>query len=305
MLILEVGLGGRLDATNVVQKPAVCVISSISMDHMHFLGDTLEKIAFEKAGIMKRAVDCVVARQDDAVAGVIRAQARKLRVPLFEAGQQFDAFAQHGRLLYQEEDALTDLPLPALLGRHQIGNAGVAIAAAHRLRHLLPIPDDAIARGLSQVKWPGRMQRFTSGRLASLLGPGCELWLDGGHNPGAAAMIASTLADLEERSPKPLTLIVGMLQQKDAAGFFRPFRGIAQQVYTIPIPGDPNACDAGLLAHEARSEGLHAEPADSVEDAIVRSQVPNHNPTRLVICGSLHLAGHVLAAEEGLTPHLN
>jgi dihydrofolate synthase/folylpolyglutamate synthase len=304
-LVLEVGLGGRLDATNVVARPAVTVITALSMDHMHFLGDTLEKIAAEKAGILKRGVPCVVARQDERAMAVIREEARRSGAPLLVAGEHFDAFEQNRRLIVQEEEALHDLPLPSLIGAHQVANAGLAVVAAHLLRKHVPIGDEAIARGLTEARWPARMQRLSNGPLGRGLPAGTELWLDGAHNPGGAQAIASTLADLEERAPKPLYLITGVLKQKDAAGFFAPFRGLACHVVTVPIPGDPNALDPAQVAAAARSAGLTAEPARSVAEAIARVEAHAEGPARILICGSLHLAGHVLALEEGLEAQRN
>ena len=305
-LILEVGLGGRLDATNVVEKPLLTLITSISMDHTQYLGDTIEKIAAEKAGILKRGVPCVVAKQEDAVLDVIRSAAHKARASLVIAGEDYLAFEQHGRLVVQEDEALFDLPLPALLGRHQIGNAGQAVVAAHRLKPALALPEEAIERGLLSVRWPARMQRLSSPRLLALLAPGSELWLDGGHNPGGGEAIAATMADLEERVARPLYLVSGMMKQKDAVGYYRPFRGLARAVVTVPIPQEPNAAAADALALEVRSAGLEAEPASGIEAALGRvTSLSGGAPVRVLVCGSLYLAGHVLALQDGVRPQMN
>jgi dihydrofolate synthase/folylpolyglutamate synthase len=295
-LLLEVGLGGRLDTTNVVKKPALTVITPISMDHADKLGDTVEKIATEKAGILKRGVACVVARQTPEVEDVLDAEARRRGATLIRWGEHFEAFAQRGRLVFQREDRLLDLPLPSLIGPHQIVNGGTAVAAALELG----IDERAIAAGLSTARWPARMQRLGSGALTRDIRPDCELWLDGGHNPAAGEALARTLADLEERSPRPLVLIVGMMGQKDAKGFLQPFAGLARYVITVPVPGahlPPQLPDA--LAAVARDVGLDATAADDVAAALAIAQSVDDGPLRILICGSLYLAGHVLALQDG------
>lgn len=304
-VLLEVGLGGRLDTTNVVPCPEVAVITSIAMDHAERLGPTLAHIAAEKAGILKRGGTAVIARQPDAVEQVIEAKAAELQVRLIRAGQEFDAFRQNGRLVFQCEDRLLDLPLPALIGRHQIENAGVAIAAALEAKSL-GIGEAAMATGLQSVRWPARMQRLTAGPLADLLRTDAELWLDGGHNPACGMALSETLADMEERSPRPLWLVVGMMGLKDAAGFLAPFRGLAERVITVPIPGAHEApMTPERLAVIARETGHTAEPAASVADALGRIRVLTKEPVRVLICGSLYLAGHVLARQEGTSVQTN
>jgi dihydrofolate synthase / folylpolyglutamate synthase len=304
-VLLEVGLGGRLDTTNVVARPAACVITPVSMDHMDRLGATLDRIAAEKAGILKAGVVAIVGRQAEAAEQVIEMRAAAIGAPLVRAGREFDAYRQGGRLVFQREDRLLDLPLPALIGRHQIGNAGVAVATAIETR-ALGIGEAAIARGLAEVRWPARMQRLTSGPLPDLLGPGAELWLDGGHNPAAGLVLAEAFADLEERSPRPLWPIVGMMGQKDAGGFLAPFRGLAERVSTVGVPGahEP-ALAAEQLASIARDVGHTAEPAESVEAALKRVRTLTRGPVRVLICGSLYLAGHVLALQEGVAIQSN
>jgi dihydrofolate synthase/folylpolyglutamate synthase len=301
-LLLEVGLGGRLDTTNVVDKPALTVITPISMDHADKLGDTVEKIAVEKAGIMKRGVLCVTARQTPAVDDVLETEARRHGADLMRWGEHFDAHVQRGRLVFQREDRLLDLPMPALLGPHQIINAGTAVAAALELG----LDDRAIAAGLTRARWPARMQLLGPGAVARALGPDGELWLDGGHNPAAGVTIARTMADLEERSPRPLVLIVGMMGQKDAEGFLQPFAGLARHVLTVPIPGahqPPHMPDA--LAEAARRVGLDALPATGVIEAVKTAATRVGGPVRVLICGSLYLAGHVLALQDGLETQSN
>jgi dihydrofolate synthase/folylpolyglutamate synthase len=309
VLLLEVGLGGRLDATNVIERPALCVITPISMDHAEKLGATLAKIAYEKAGILRSGVPAVVAQQEPEAEDVIRAEGFRVGAPLFIWGEQFDAYEQRGRLVVQSETQLLDLPLPALIGRHQIVNAGTAVAAALELRARLPglaLDEWAIEKGLLTARWPARMQRLDSGPLPSLLKPGSELWLDGGHNPAAGRALAQTLADLEERSPKPVHLIVGMMGLKDSAGFLAPFRGLARHVVTVPIPGAHEAPHAPeTLAETARKVGLEAEWTTDVESALKRCEKLEAGPKRILICGSLYLAGRVLALQEGVEPQAN
>lgn len=309
VLLLEVGLGGRLDATNVVERPALDVITPISLDHAEKLGATLAKIAAEKAGILRGGVPAVIAQQDPEAEDVIRAEALKVGAPLIVWGEHFDAYEQRGRLVVQSEDLLLDLPLPSLVGCHQVVNAGTAVAAALRLAAMLPhlgIGERAIEQGLTGARWPARMQRLDSGPLPSLLRPGAELWLDGGHNPAAGRALAQTLADLEERSPKPLHLIVGMMGLKDAAGFLAPFRGLARHVVTVPIPGAHEAPHAPeTLAETAREVGLDAESANDIISALKRTDAVEPGPKRVMICGSLYLAGHVLGLQEGVEPQAN
>ena len=304
-LLLEVGLGGRLDATNVVATPVLTVITPISLDHVDKLGATLPKIAAEKAGILKRGVTCVVAQQEEEALEAIRREGARTGAPLVIWGQDFEAFEQRSRLVVQTEDHLLDLPLPSLIGRHQIINAGTAVAAALEL-DLFAINERAIERGLVAARWPARMQRLDTGPLPSLIRPGSELWLDGGHNPAAGQYLAQTLADLEERAPKPLYLIVGMMALKDAAGFLAPFRGLACHCVMVPIPGAQEAPYAPeTLAEAARRVCLKAETAPSVEAAVRRIEALEPGAKRVLICGSLYLAGHVLALQEGVEPQAN
>jgi dihydrofolate synthase/folylpolyglutamate synthase len=304
-VILEVGLGGRLDTTNVVPHPAVTAITAISMDHAERLGGTLASIAFEKAGILKRGVPAVIARQPDEVERVIEARAAEVGAPLIRKGQEFDAYRQNGRLVFQGEDRLLDLPLPALIGRHQIDNAGVAIAAALTAKSLA-IDEAAIAKGLAGVRWPARMQRLTSGPLVDLVGPDAELWLDGGHNPAAGLALAETLADLDERSSRPVWLVVGMMGQKDAAGFLSPFRNLVVEILTVPIPSaHETPLEPQRLAEIARDIGFRAEASEGIEAALKRIRSLRKGPGRVVICGSLYLAGHVLALQEGIAAQTN
>ncbi|MBX9588678.1 MAG: bifunctional folylpolyglutamate synthase/dihydrofolate synthase [Hyphomonadaceae bacterium] len=304
-LILEVGLGGRLDATNVVARPALCAIMPVSLDHTDKLGPTLADIAREKAGILKPGVPAVISVQPPEALDVITGVAQGLGAPLSLWGRDYEAFEQRGRLVFQSAERLLDLPLPALMGHHQIANAGTAVAAALHLGQLA-IGDPALERGLTDVRWPARMQQLNNGPLSRLLAPGSELWLDGGHNVAGGQAVAQTLAELEERVPKPVGLVLGMMGQKDAAGFLQQFRGLVRRVVTVPVPGGPeSAHEPGELAAIAASVGLNAEPAPDVEAAIRRLQEEDVAPLRILICGSLYLAGHVLALQEGVQAQMN
>lgn len=302
ILLLEVGLGGRLDATNVVAKPALSVITTVSMDHADKLGETLDDIAGEKAGIIKPGVPCVVSRQEEAPLAVIDERAHQVGAPVIAWGRDFDAYEQRGRLIFQRESQLLDLPMPALVGRHQVINAGTAIAAALNLKNFDGL-DGALDKGLRSVSWPGRMQRLTDGPFVSRVSPGSEIWLDGGHNAAAGSVLAATMADLEERSPKPVHLIVGMLALKDAKAFLAPFSGLARHAMAVPMPGDHDGSHAPeSLVKSADAVGLRAETSTSIEAALARLEHQFPGPKRVLICGSLHLIGHVLALQDGAEP---
>lgn len=302
VLLLEVGLGGRLDATNVVDAPLAATITPLSMDHERYLGERLTDIAAEKAGILKRGCPAVIAPQPDEAMAVIERIAARLGAPLQVFGQDFTAFEEGGRLVYQDEEGLMDLPLPRLFGRHQIVNAAMAIASL-RAAGRLPSPE-AIEAGLLSVDWPGRMQPLTEGPLLDLCPPGSELWLDGGHNPGAGITIAEVMAEQEERRPRPLYLVSGMLKTKDPVGFFRPFAGLAREVACVPLTTTDAGRDPACLAGSAREAGLAAGAHASLVDALahVRQQAAGADvPPRILICGSLYLAGEVLA-RNGMKP---
>jgi len=292
-LILEVGMGGRYDTTNVVDHPAVSIITPVDHDHQQFLGETIDLIAREKAGILKPGVPAVIGPQTDEGRAAIEEEAAKIGAPLFIWGQDFSAHEEQGHLVYQDEDGLLDLPLPRLAGRHQIDNAGVAIAALRRAR-ALPVDEDAIARGLREVEWPARLQRLTKGPLVQRLPAHAELWLDGGHNPSAGRAIAYAMADFAHSAPRPLLMIVGMKETKDARGFFEPFRGLAAHVETIAIPDDPASLPPETLANAAHRAGLDAAPAPSLDMALARALAATGEVPRILICGSLYLAGAVL-----------
>jgi dihydrofolate synthase/folylpolyglutamate synthase len=294
IVLLEVGLGGRLDATNVVERPLASVITRLSMDHRDFLGDTIEHIAAEKAGILKPDVPAVVSSQTREALAVIERQAARVRAPLSIAGTDWTATEERGRLVYQDGDGLLDLPAPKLYGRHQFENAGTAIAALRVSGLKLPAP--AFEAGMLRVDWPARMQRLSQGRLAALLAPESELWLDGGHNADGGRAVAAALADLEERVSRPLVLIVGMMSSKDSEGFLRNFAGLACRVIAVPI-GQDKALPAAALVDIARSVGIPALARADVESALkIAGKLEFEPAPRIVITGSLYLAGEVLAA---------
>jgi len=283
--LLEVGLGGRLDATNVIDAPELTVITPISIDHEQFLGDTLTKIATEKAGIIKRGVPCVVGPQPDEVMEVIEATAARLGAPLIAQGQTWHAYEEHGRLVFQDERGLLDLPLPALLGAHQIQNAGAALAV---LRHL-GAGEAACEAAMTDAQWPARMQRLKSGPLVESA-PQAELWLDGGHNAAAGLALADVLAKLPKR---PTHLICGMLNTKDVTGYMAPLAKYADSLTAISIPDEVNTLSAEDTSAAATKVGLTTTTANSAAAAL--TDITDREPqARVLICGSLYLAGAIL-----------
>jgi dihydrofolate synthase/folylpolyglutamate synthase len=294
VLLLEVGLGGRLDATNVVEAPLLSVITPVALDHAEYLGDTIESVAAEKAGILKRGVRAVIAPQLPEALAVIEETAARVRALLCVAGEHWNASEEHRRLVYQDEDGLLDLPGPKLPGRHQFVNAGVAVAALRASG--LKIAPAAYEAGLLKAEWPARMQRLTHGRLVAQTPAGGELWLDGGHNPDGGRAVAVSLADIEERAPKPLVMIVGMLGTKDFAGYLRHFSGLAHRLYAVPVPDAERSLSPGDIAAGAKAVGIPAESASDVEAALAAIRaLPFETPPRILIGGSLYLAGDVLA----------
>ena len=301
VLLMEVGLGGRLDATNVVDSPLVTIITRVSVDHVDFLGDSLEKIAAEKAGILKRNVPAIVASQAREALAVIERQAAKLSAPLRVAGEDWTATEERGRLVYQDDDGLLDLPAPKLYGRHQFENAGLAIAALRAIK-AFRIPPAAFEAGMVKADWPARLHRLAAGALVDLIPPGSELWLDGGHNPDGGRAVAAALADLEERVSRPLVLIVGMLATKDCAGFLGNFTGLARRMIAVPVPGAEKGMTAEAVAAAARAIGLPATSRDSLTEALEAARKMDLDPPpRILITGSLYLAGEVLR-ENGTEP---
>ena len=302
-LVLETGLGGRFDATNVVENPVLTIITPISMDHMDFLGSSLAEIASEKAGIMKRGVPCIVGPQPPEVLSVLSQQAAELDVPLSVAGVDFKAYEQLGRLIYEDEARLLALPLPRLVGSHQISNAGVSVAAALRLPDFKPTQEQ-MEKAMRQVSWPARLQLLETEKLVGdiAINSDSEIWLDGGHNKAAAEVLAASMADLEEQLPRPLHLVIGMMKRKNAAEFLQVFEGLCEMVFTVPVPGTDNGWSADELAEVAKGQGLRAMDCQNVLEALEASGERARNlgdePVRILICGSLYLAGHVLEISQ-------
>jgi dihydrofolate synthase/folylpolyglutamate synthase len=302
VLLLEVGLGGRFDATNVIDHPAAAVVTSIGHDHAEYLGTTLEAIAKEKAGIFKRGCPAVIAPQDYLAADTtLRDAAERIGAsPILVGMQDFSVHEEGGRLVYQDERGLLDLPRPRLVGRHQFINAGTAIAAL-RAAGFEKFETSAFEAGITRAEWPGRLQRLSKGRLPEIAPQGCELWLDGGHNADGGRVLAAAMADRSEHSNAPLVLVTGMLGTKDSEAFFKNFLGLAREVIAVPIPGQIAARPAEEVAAIASSVGLTASTSASVESALasLHDYVWEH-PPRVLICGSLYLAGEVLAANGTL-----
>lgn len=284
--ILEVGLGGRLDATNVIARPRLTVITPVSLDHQQYLGETLPEIAFEKAGILKHGILGIVGRQAPKALEAIEAQAARMIAPLMVEGQDWQVWEEHGRMAFQDGSGLLDLPMPNLIGAHQVGNAGIAVAAMRALG----LEEAACAAGVTRAEWPARLQRLRHGPLVEAAGT-AELWLDGGHNPAAGEALAEALTRLP---PRPLHLVTGMLNTKDIAGYLRPLAGIARSLHGVSIPGEAATLPAETTVAAARTAGFaRAEPAPSVGAAIaeIAAEAPG---SRILISGSLYLAGRVL-----------
>ena len=290
IVLLEVGLGGRLDATNVVRRPAVTAITPVSLDHQAFLGDTVAAIAGEKAGILKPGVTAVIAPQSDEAARVIEARAAAVSAPLYRARHEWRCEIAGARTRYEGARWRFDLPPPSLIGAHQVVNAGTAVACLEQLSGF-EISAEAIADGLRHIDWPARLQLLRHGPLVDAVPPGWGLWLDGGHNPAAGEVLGDVVAGWHDR---PLYLVVGMMNTKDAAGFIGPLAKHAGALWAVTIPGEKNALPAEAIAAAAASVGLRAQTADSVLAAI--RDIPMHDDNgRVLICGSLYFAGKVLA----------
>ena len=285
--LLEVGLGGRLDATNVVKQPALTVITLVSIDHQQFLGETLAEIAGEKAGILKRGVPCIVGPQTDIGLDVIEEQAERIGAPLKIYGQDWTVHSEHGRLVFQDDDGLLDLDPPRLAGAHQIQNAGIAIAGMR----VLGLPESSIQKALTQAEWPARIQRLSGGTWNAMLPDDAELWLDGGHNASAGEAIASVMDDWHSRNPLPVHLVCGMLETKSATDFLAPLVPRTASLRTVTIPDAPASFSADALAELA---GSNACAVAGVETALRQISDETDGPCRILICGSLYLAGYVL-----------
>lgn len=287
--LLEVGLGGRLDATNVVANPALTVITPVDIDHQQYLGETLSEIAGEKAGIIKRGVTCIVGPQHPEAMDVIEDRATRLSAPLLAHGQHWNVMVEAERLIFEDERSLLDLPTPILRGPHQIVNAGIAIAALRAVGR----DETACEAAISKAIWPARMEQLKSGRMVDLAGP-ADLWLDGGHNAAAGLALAETLRGLP---PRQTHLICGMLNTKDISGYLAPLATVAESLTAVSIPGERNTVSAAETAAAAQSVGLTAHVSNSVNDAIA-AIIATHPHARILICGSLYLAGHVIRTNQ-------
>ncbi len=290
LVLLETGLGGRLDATNVIAAPLLAAITPVSVDHVQFLGASIEEIAFEKAGILKPGVPAVIGPQAPQALAVIERRAAEVGAPLHRFGHEWRVGSEGGGLAFERGGASRLYPAPALAGAYQIENAGVALACAALLDGF-GLDEAARAAGLERARWPGRLQRLVRGALADRLPEGWELWLDGGHNAAAGAALARDVAEWRER---PLHLVYGMLDTKGAQGFLRPLAPFAETLHAVEIPGQPASLSAEEAAREAAQAGFRAQASDSVAAAL-REIAKDRTPGRILICGSLYLAGHVLA----------
>jgi len=290
VVLLETGLGGRLDATNVVAQPRLTAITPVSIDHVQYLGETIAEIAFEKAGILKPGVPAVIAPQPPAAMQVIEARAAAIGAPLLRAGRDWRLTRDGEGFRFAGQGLEQGYPHPVLRGDYQIVNAACALACAEALG----LDGAARRRGLAEADWPARLQRIEQGPLARLLPPDWELWLDGGHNAGAGAALAQVAAAWDRR---PLHLIYGMLNTKAAEDFLRPLGSFAASLQAVAIPGVVATLSAEEAAARAAAAGLGATPCASVPAALARivEQADDKAPGRILICGSLYLAGHVLA----------
>jgi len=299
VLLLEVGLGGRLDATNVVEQPLATVVTPISLDHAEFLGDTITKVASEKAGILKAGVPAIISPQTSEAREVLARQAARVGAPVRIAGEDWAVTQERGRLVYQDDDGLLDLPAPRLIGRHQFDNAGTAIATL-RCVATQKLTSAAFETGMLAADWPARMQRLAQGKLKDLVPEGSELWLDGGHNPDGGRAIAAALADLEERVSRPVVLVVGMMATKDSQGFLRNFAGLARRVIGVTIRQE-KGLPGEAIADAAQAAGIPAESRPSIEEALMAIGGFNlEQPPRILTTGSLYFAGEILAANGTL-----
>lgn len=298
VLLLEVGLGGRMDATNVIDDPLVSVITPISIDHVQFLGDSIEKIAAEKAGIIKKKCPVVVASQEEGARDVIANIARRLASPCAIAGEDWHVYEENGHLIYQDEKGLLDLPMPNLRGSHQISNAGTAIAAL-RMQDKFEISDEAYENGVLNASWPARLQQLKEGAFINAIRDKSQsdftFWLDGGHNPGAAIMLADFFTDKKQQLGQKIILVTGMINTKDAQSYFKHLQGVIDEVYTCTIPNEVSAIPANDLAKIAQKSGLSTKICENI-DALPSELAIITQPAQILFAGSLYFAGAILRA---------
>ena len=288
-VLLEVGLGGRLDATNVIARPALTIITPVSLDHEQFLGNTIKQIAGEKAGIIKPFCPVVIGKQNKDALEVITEKAFEQKAPILAQGREWHIKEAANSILYKDENKMMELPKPNLLGTHQIQNAGIAIAA---LTHLIE-KKEAFYGAVSKAKWPARMQKLSTGPILKALGHS-DVWLDGGHNPAVGRALASCLST---HNKKPTVLICGMLKTKDVAGYLSPFSNLVEFLAAVSIPNEQNTLSAGETAKHANGLGIKSKSFRSISEGIqfVANQFPN---CQVLICGSLYLAGHILSENQ-------
>ena len=289
--LVEVGLGGRFDGTNVLTNPLVCVITPVSLDHQSYLGDTLGKIAFEKAGIIKAGCPVVIGPQPDEARQVLEDIAHDKKCTVMIAGQDFDYYEEAGRFIYQDGDGLFDLPLPALLGEHQLSNSALAIAATRLGKCNIDVL--AFEKAMGNLHWPGRFERLAPGNITAKFKKDAEIWIDGGHNGGAGAVISRELTGMNEKSPKQLVMICAMLSSKDPQYFFKQFLPHNPQIFTVPITTSEHGIDARELVAQAQKSGLDAQACASLEEALSQAR-KLQGDNRILIAGSLYLVGEIL-----------
>ena len=292
--LVEVGLGGRFDATNVIPSPIACAIAPVALDHQAYLGDTISKIAFEKAGIIKRKIPVAVGRQQDDARDTIEEVARKNGSMIVIAGQDFDAYRDATGFVYQDEDGLLDLPMPKLIGEHQLDNAALAIAAIRLAK--IKVSPEAFAQGMLNVTWPGRLERLPNGKITTQLSGHSDVWIDGGHNPSAGEAIAAELMRQNANSARKTLLVCGMINTKEPYGYFKPFEKLGAEVITIPVAMSEAGISPQVLAQSASETGLQTNTCDSLQEGInlAVKRLEQEPELRILFCGSLYMVGEVL-----------
>ena len=296
LLLLEVGLGGRFDATNVVSNPILSIITPISLDHQQYLGDTLEKIAYEKAGILKEKRPAIIGQQGPEALKVIKLKAEETGSPLFIFQRDWNITETKSAIKFEVEGSTSYFEKPNLKGIHQIQNAGIAIAATHYLKEVLPIKNGSIDQGLLTVKWPARLQKINEGPLINILPTNVELWIDGGHNQNASLLIAHTIRNWKIKNPcLSIHMVFGCLSNRETKALLQPFINIIDLVQTVKIPEQANSASRELVAHTAKSMGFRANPADTVTKAVKNIISLSAGKRLILIYGSLYLSGSVLA----------
>ena len=295
LLLLEVGLGGRFDATNVIETPTLSVITPVSMDHQDFLGNTIDEIAFEKAGILKPSVPAIIGPQTNKALNVIKRRALELGSSAYIFGEDWNISTANNQLIFEMGSKSSIVPRPNLLGDHQIQNAGCALASIKLLNGQFPVSPQEIDMGLVSINWPARLQKLKEGNLIENLLEDVEIWIDGGHNQDAAKAIASTLRDWRTASPEiSIHMVFGALNNRCPQNFLQYFTNVIDTIRAVDIPGETNALSALEIETAARECGLKAYPAKGISPAITDIISNSSGKRRILICGSLYLAGAVL-----------